>query len=97
MSKKKSPTIRQSDDPAAQIPAEVLAQSIVDISNGMRRLIDGPLKAEAVALLIKAMCPEVSITQVRTVLVAIKELKDRYVDEEKLAKRSRTLLSMCEK
>jgi hypothetical protein len=67
--------------------AEVLASSIVEIARGMHRLINGPLKMDAIILLIHDSMPasqRVSRRQIREVLEAVEQLQARYTNIAKV-------------
>lgn len=63
------------------IPVKVLASSIRDIAEGMRKLLNGPLKEETIVLLIhehtKAPRPII-----RMVLNSIPQLSKKYLKEK---------------
>jgi hypothetical protein len=74
--------IKQPEPPAEEVPAEILATSIVAISEAMDRLMQGRLNASAVYLLIQNACPSKdrpTIRQIETVLQAARDLKKTYV------------------
>lgn len=67
------------------MPTEVLAQSIVAISDGLKALRSGKLNNRALVLLITHACPRmrgagpVSKTHVEAVLAGIENLKREYI------------------
>lgn len=72
-------------NPEKEIPAEVLAESIVAISQGIRRLRAGRLNDRALVLLIQYASPPVGRsqrigqTEVRAVLEGIESLERTYI------------------
>lgn len=69
---------------AEPVPAEIIAQSVKDIAEALRKLRDGRLNDRALVLLIQHAAPSsgphsVSGRQVRTVLDAIENLERTYL------------------
>ena len=78
MAVKKSPAVTVVND--AEIPVEVLATSIVAISEAMKRLRGGRLADRALFLLIQDACTvRIGLDTLRKVLDAVGELEKRYV------------------
>jgi hypothetical protein len=78
---KKSVAVKQVE--GAEVPAEVLAQSIVDISRGMKMLTAGPLNERALLLLIQDAAggeSHVSLQIIKSVLGAVGDLERLYVN-----------------
>lgn len=79
--------VRQSEEPAKEIPTEVLASSIVAIAEGVRKLRAGRLNDKALLLLIQHAAPNVgprnysplSIKEIRAVLDGIESLETTYL------------------
>ncbi len=66
----------------AEVPIAILAQSIVDISRGMKGLLTGPLNERALLLLIQDAAggkSHVSLQVVKSVLGAVSDLERLYV------------------
>lgn len=78
-------TIKQNSE--SPIPVEVLADSIVAISKGMKAVLDGPLQERAILLLIADACERpirngntiIGIKTVKAVLDGIKDLERQFV------------------
>jgi hypothetical protein len=69
----------------AEVPTEILASSIVTISQGMKKLLAGRLTNRALLLLIRDNCTDtIGLDKIRMVLDAIGDLERRYV--QKVAK-----------
>lgn len=77
-------------DSLKPVPAEVLADSIVEISRGIKKLISGPLTEAALLLLIQNAAPgipnrgrygrkAVSQEQIKAVLAGIESLEAVYL------------------
>lgn len=65
----------------AEVPAAIIAQSIVDISKGMKNLLSGPLSERALLVLIQDAAggkSTVSLQTIRTVLAGISSLERLY-------------------
>lgn len=78
--KQADPTIKHDDD--EPIAAEILAASIVAVSRGMKRLLEGPLMENAIVLLIQDGAGgrgRVSQEDIRTVLKTAARLEELYV------------------
>lgn len=74
----KKATIKQNPD--KEISTEILAQSIVDISDGMEKLLNGRLNRTALVILIQnAITGNISRAQISDVLDAVADLKKKYV------------------
>ena len=64
----------------ADVPVEVLASSIVAISDGVKKLRGGRITDRALFILIQDACPgDIGIREIKTVLDAIGDLKRKYV------------------
>lgn len=83
--------VKQNEDPAKAVPVEVLAESIVAISAGIRKLLAGPLNEKALHLLIQNAAPainsgypqrRVSIGEIRAVLQGIEGLEKTYIKKK---------------
>lgn len=77
---KKSIVVKQVE--GAEVPATVLAQSIVGISRGMKTLLAGPLNERALLLLIQDAAggkSHVSLQVIKSVLSATADLERLYV------------------
>lgn len=68
--------------PEEEIPTEIIAQSIKDISDGMEKIRTGRLNDKAIVLLLHH-ASGVSQTDVRKVLIAMNCLADLYLNEKK--------------
>jgi hypothetical protein len=70
--------IIQTDPP---VPTEIIASSIVEISQGVKRLLGGKLNERAAVLLIQHACPAGAISgrDVKLVLQGIKDLEAQYI------------------
>lgn len=78
MSKKEVKVVQAEGQP--EVVAEITAQAIVDISQGLKKLKSGKLNEKAIILLITNACkPKVSPKAVRTVLEAIESLETEYI------------------
>lgn len=87
----KTRTAKVIQAPESPVPVEVLAESIVTISQGVTTLLSGPLKESALILLIQHAAPkvgkypakQVSQADVRAVLEGIKSLEREYLKPRK--------------
>lgn len=76
-------TVRQ--DEHKPVPVEVLAQSIKDISAGIRKLREGPLNEKALLLLIQHATPSkgysgrIGIGEIKNVLDGMESLERTYL------------------
>lgn len=86
---KKTVTITQSETP---VPIEVIAESIVSISQGVQKLLAGPLNQNALELLITNACPKAGkgysaksmcVRDVRAVLQGLQQLESEYIKPKK--------------
>lgn len=67
-------------DPAPTIGPEIIAEAIVEISKGMRRVLESRLNREALELLIQHNTrPQVSRGAIRQVMNSIADLERAYV------------------
>lgn len=90
---KQSPTPSRSpkeiivkQDEANPVPVEVLATSIKAISDGMKKLLSGPLNEKALVLLIQHACPSTrkygprpGTSEIKSVLAGIESLERTYL------------------
>ena len=84
---KTQPPVKIVQNPAAPVAVEVLAESIIAISQGVKKLIAGPLNETALLLLITHACPppitnssqRVGQRDVRAVLAGIVALEKEYL------------------
>ena len=75
---KKQPEKVQIKQPVDKpVPTEIIAQSIVDISEGMKRIDNGSLNRRAILVLIKD-ASGVSFSEIERVLKTMRELKALY-------------------
>jgi hypothetical protein len=51
--------IKQPDDPKQEVPTEILAKAIVEISEGIKVLRRGPIKDSALLILIQNAAPNI--------------------------------------
>lgn len=72
----KTKLIQKPNEP--EVPAEILAQSIETVSNGMRKILNTRLNKRALMLLIRDAC-SLSLTEVEKVLDAIENLDKRFL------------------
>lgn len=75
-------TVKVMQKPEAEVPTEVLAQSIVEIAAGMKKMRAGRLNDKALVLLIQNACgytPSITQREVRAVLDAIESLEATYI------------------
>jgi len=83
MSNKKLPQVKQPEPPNPEIPVEVLAQAIVDLSAAFKKVQNGPLSQRALVLLIQdATSPKVSQDDIKRVLNVLPELENIFVRKE---------------
>lgn len=76
------------------VPVEVLAESIKNISAGVKKLLEGPLNERALLLLIQNAAPsigsypsrKVTNTEVRAVLEGIESLERVYIKNKNTKK-----------
>lgn len=91
MSKTKQSPVSVIQNPAAPVAVEILAESIVAISQGVKKLLAGPLNETALLLLITHACPpptanctqRVGQRDVRAVLSGIQALESEYLKPRK--------------
>lgn len=63
-----------------EIPTEILAQSIVDLAAGIRKIMSGRLTEKALLLLIQNACPgEVAMKDIKAVFAGLDELEKLYI------------------
>lgn len=63
---------------AEEIPTEIIAQSIKDISDGVKKLRSGKLNDKAIILLI-SKASSVSLETVRSVLTGMENLEKQFL------------------
>ena len=64
------------------VPTEILADAIVDISRGVKRLTASGLNRKAIEVLIRDSCG-VSLTDIRKVIDSLGTLADKYTTKGK--------------
>lgn len=70
-------TVKQTDN---AVPVEVLAQSIVSISAGIKKLLAGPINERGLCLLIQHAAPTtLSQKEIKSVLKGIADLEKTYL------------------
>ncbi len=84
-------TIQVKRDEKTPIPVEVLAQSIANISTGVKKILDGPLNRKAVILLIQYAAPthrgqKLAAREIEAVLDGIQDLERTFLKPKKPAK-----------
>ncbi len=72
----KTKLIQKPDEP--EVPAEILAQSIETVANGMRKILSTRLSKRALMILIRDAC-NLSLTEIGNVLDAIENLDKRFL------------------
>lgn len=84
----KTPAVKivQPQPPAEQIPAEVLADAIVKIADGMRALNESRLKRDAVVTLI-ARTSKISRSNIEIVLNNLEELERTWLKPKPAGKK----------
>lgn len=83
---KSAKAISVKQDPAQAVPTEVLAQSIVTIAEGVRKLRRGSLTDSALFLLVQAAAPgrrRMSLEDIRTVFAGIDNLDAQFIRKVK--------------
>lgn len=81
--------LKQPENPADQVPVEVLATSIKGISDGIAKLRAGPLNEKALILLIQHAAPyigygkNVTAKQIKAVLDGMESLEREYLKPKK--------------
>jgi hypothetical protein len=72
--------VKQPEPPKEEIAAEVIADAIVAISDGIAKLRQGRLNDKALLLLVQHAAPEqVSQRDIKNVLAGIQSLKTTYL------------------
>ena len=74
--------VKQKDPPAEEVPVEVIADALVAISDGIKRLRSGALNERALLLLIQHAIPQsdrLSVKQIKAVLDGAESLRSNYV------------------
>lgn len=78
--RKTAPRVVVKQTPDAEVPTEVLAESIVAISQGVKKLRAGRLNETALVLLLQHACKGVvSRNHIKCVLDALQDLERLYV------------------
>ena len=89
----KSNTVSVVQNPEAIVPVEVLAESITAISQGVKKLLAGPLTEDTIILLITNATPgtgprynrkTISATAVRAVLRGMESLESQYLKPKRV-------------
>jgi DNA-directed RNA polymerase beta' subunit len=60
-------------------PLEVIAKSIIEVSDAFQKIHESRLKKRVIVLLIKDMTQGIGITEIETILDVVPKLKDRYL------------------
>lgn len=77
---RKSVKIVQPLPPADEVPTEVLATAITEVSRSAKALLDGPLKKRAILVLIRdSAVPAIPLSTIEAVLDAAAGLEARFV------------------
>ena len=71
--------IKVIQDPEKEVPAEVLAQAIVDISAAMKKIANSRLKRRAIVVLVKDNTSGVSIGAIQAVMDSLENLEQTYL------------------
>lgn len=82
------PKIKVVQEPEKEVPTEIVAQAIVDISHGMKKIEDGRLNWEALVLLV-SHASGVGKPDVRAVLSGLSELERTYLKPKKVVGNSK--------
>jgi hypothetical protein len=74
-----------------EVPVEIIAKHIISISEGIKKLLNGPLNEKALLLLIQNAAPSTSygkigITEIRSVIEGISSLEKTYIRKKQGAK-----------
>lgn len=70
----------------APVATEILAESIVTISRGVKKLLAGPLSTDALVLLIQEAAGgrgRISQEDIRTVMAGMSQLEERFIRKPK--------------
>ncbi len=71
-------TVKQNEQ--NPVTVEVLAESIVSISSGIKKLLDGPINERGLMLLIQHAAPTtLAIREIKSVLRGIADLEKTYL------------------
>ena len=66
-----------------EVPTEIIAQAIVDISRGVKRLTSARLTERALVVLLKDACgAEVSVNSIKRVLWKLQDLEKLYIKKK---------------
>lgn len=66
-------------------PIELIAQSIIEISEAFKKIENSRLSKRAIILLIKDRCNGIGMTEIETILDVVPKLKDYYIKEPVLS------------
>lgn len=77
VAKRREVTVKQ--DPENPLPIEILAESIVKVSDGMKAVFDAGLTRRALVILIHDRLNGITRESIGAVLDTIPELKDHYL------------------
>jgi hypothetical protein len=86
MKKTSEVKVVQGEEP---MPVEIIADHIKTISEGMKKLLNGPLNEKALFLLIQNAAPtfrngrKISLTEISTVIEGIESLEKTYLRDKK--------------
>jgi hypothetical protein len=87
-------TVKQPEDQTKEVPTEVLATSIIAISEGMRKLRSGRLTDRALFLLLQDAAPSVggrygktpvSMKEIKAVMAGLENLETAFIKKKKPA------------
>jgi hypothetical protein len=68
---------------APEVPTEIIAQSIVDMSRGVRKLVNSRLNERALIVLLKDACGgDVSMQTIQKVLHKLQDLERLYIKKQ---------------
>lgn len=76
-------TVKQAENPADEVATEVIANAIVEIADGVRRIRSGRLNDRALFLLIQsATAGSVTIRDIKAVLDGIESLEATFLKKK---------------
>lgn len=87
----KTTKIEVKQDPENQVPIQIIADAIVSISNGIKKLLSGPLSERALIILLTEACPRmgkgyhskpVTSTHVKAVLKGLQDLERQFIKQK---------------
>lgn len=73
----KKPKLKIKQDPEEEIPTEIIAKSIVNLSDGFQKLLKGGLRFETVVILLHDVT-KISKREIRNILGELPRLKQRF-------------------